>query len=282
MIFLITLHFPMIFSKLLKRKIVVYKGGTLAKERKGRLFSVLYHVIFDQFSYMISDIVIVESKSSITFQNLKKYAYKAVIGSLYVDEQFFYCKKNLKERNNKIGFFGTLSESKGVDKLCEALIRIRDYLEEKDVEVVIGGDGPLYNYIKEMIDKNDLHDRINVVGWVQHEKIPDYLNEIKLLILPSISEGLPNIILEAMACRTPVLATPVGAIPDIIKDGKTGFILEKNTPEYISKNIIRVLECPKLEEITNNAYRLFKRRFTYDAALNRYIRIFRKLLQERK
>ena len=51
-------------------------------------------------------------------------------------------------------------------------------------------------------------------GWQDYEKIPDFLNRICLLVLPSIGEGMPNVVLEAMACSTPVLASPVGGVPD--------------------------------------------------------------------
>ena len=101
----------------------------------------------------------------------------------------------------------------------------------------------------------------------------DYLNELKLLVLPSYTEGLPNIMLEAMACGTPVLATPVGAIPDVIKDGETGFIMENNSPERIAENVIRALNDSNLDIIVKNARELVEKDFTYEAAVERYRKI---------
>jgi len=99
-----------------------------------------------------------------------------------------------------------------------------------------------------------------------------------LLALPTQhAEGLPTVILEAMACGTPVLATPVGGIPDVIKDGETGFIMENNSPECIAKNIVRVLEYPDLNKVTKNARKLIEEKYTYKAAVERYRRIFKKL-----
>ena len=76
-----------------------------------------------------------------------------------------------------------------------------------------------------------------------------------------------------MACETPVLATPVGGIPDLIKDGETGFIMENNSPECIAENIIRVLGHPNLEKIVKNARELVEKEFTYEAAVERYKKI---------
>ena len=77
-----------------------------------------------------------------------------------------------------------------------------------------------------------------------------------------------------MACGTPVLATPVGAIPDVIKEGETGFIMENNSPECIVKNVRRALEHPELEKIVKNARALVERDFTYEAAVGRYRELF--------
>ena len=120
---------------------------------------------------------------------------------------------------------------------------------------------------------NKLDGKVKFVGWISHDELPRYLNELKLLVLPSYTEGLPNIMLEAMACGTPVLATLVGAIPDIIKDGETGFIMENNSPECIAQNIIRALNHPNLERIAQNARALVEREFTFEKAVERYEKI---------
>jgi len=73
-----------------------------------------------------------------------------------------------------------------------------------------------------------------------------------------------------MACGTPVLAAKVGAIPDIITDGKTGFIMENNSPECIAENVIRALNTPNLEEISENGRKFVEENFTFESAVARW------------
>ena len=80
-----------------------------------------------------------------------------------------------------------------------------------------------------------------------------------------------------MACGTPVLATSVGAIPDLIKDGNIGFIMKDKSPECIARNVIRALEHPELEKIVKNARELVEKEFTYEAAVERYRTILKEL-----
>lgn len=89
---------------------------------------------------------------------------------------------------------------------------------------------------------------------------------MKLLILPSYSEGLPAVILEAMACGTPVLATSVGGITHLIDDTKTGFIMEDNFPETIARNVTRALKFERLDELAQNARSIIEKEFTYDVS----------------
>jgi glycosyltransferase involved in cell wall biosynthesis len=161
-----------------------------------------------------------------------------------------------------------LSLEKGVLNFVEAIPRISK--EQDNIKFFLGGNGPLYERIKEELKNNDLSQKVKLVGWIAHDKIADYLNELKMVVLPSYSEGLPTIVLEAMACGTPVLATPVGGVPDMIKDRETGFILENNSPKCIAENIIRALESKNLDEIVINARKLVDENYTYEVAVERY------------
>jgi glycosyltransferase involved in cell wall biosynthesis len=203
---------------------------------------------------------------------LEKHLNKVSIAQEhFLDVDKFRIQKNLDKRDDLCGYIGALEKWKGVLNFIEASLKV--LVRREDVRFLIGGEGRLKSGIEELVNIKGLNDKIRIVGLIPHDEVPKYLNELKLLVLPSHTEGLPNIILEAMACGTPVLATPVGAIPDVIKDEETGFIMEDNTPDCIAKNIIRALNHPNLDEIVKRARNLIEEQFTYEAAVERYKKI---------
>ena len=139
------------------------------------------------------------------------------------------------------------------------------------MEFFIGGDGWLLPDIEAALRDNNLYTKVRITGrWIPHEELPAYLKELKLLVLPSYTEGLPNVVLEAMACGTPVLAASVGAVADLIQDGGTGFILGDNSPGSTARSVIRALNHPNLDAVVRNAHAIIEKKYTYEAAVERY------------
>lgn len=268
---------PMLTTKILRKRVILDIDNL---ERKGRTEQdILYKLLAlaKRVNFALSDKIVIYSERLIREWSLEKYKNKiSIVHRHFLDFDKFRIQVPLNERNDCVGYIGRFSEEKGV---LNFLVTISELLKTKEsIRFLIGGEGHLRGKVEECLNKENFSDKAKFVGWIPHDELPKYLNEVKLLTLPSYTEGLPNIMLEAMACGTPVLATPVGAIPDVIEDEKTGFIMEDNSPGCIAKNIIRVLNYPDLERITENARALVKKEFTYEVAVEKYRNIIEKCL----
>ena len=255
--------FVIIIAKLLKKKVIILVLGSTIKDSaysRDPFFPVIQ--LLSRIKLTLADKIIVYSPLFISDWHLEPYRHKVQVAhEHYLDFDTFKETIPLPGRPALIGYIGRLSGEKGVRNFVEALPLILN--NQKNLRVFIGGDGPLNESIEEFLQANSLTDHVDNPGWISHEDLPRYLNQLRLLIIPSYTEGLPNILLEAMACGTPVLATPVGAIPDVIKDGETGFILEDNSPECIARNVARVLGSPHLEVIAKNGQRFVEENFVF-------------------
>lgn len=222
------------------------------------------------------DKIIVENPSVTKFFNLERYKTKICDdGHLFVDLSHFKIINPLNSRKPIIAYIGALSREKGILNFVKAaLISLK---KRKDIKFIIIGDGVLRDNIEEIVRLSQLEDNIKIVGWMKYSNIPQCLNTAKLVVVPSYSEGLPNLLVEAMACGTPVLATPVGAISDVVKDGKTGFLLNSNDPTHIAKRVTALLDNTELlEEVSINAYKYVRESFSYEKTL----RVWQKILTE--
>ncbi len=263
---------PLITSKILGKKAVEVitrsKSNSLLQKILGLQDPILYKLLGG---------VSPESKTLIADLRLEKYKGKFLPeGSRFIDTSLYSIKREFKDRKNVVGYIGRVGKEKGIIEFVRSIpFTLKD---NKSIEFLIGGDGDLMNWVRNEVERIRLNYnvKITITGWIT-EDLLNYLNELKLLVLPSYSEGLPTIVLEAMACGTPVLATPVGAIPDVIKDGETGFILENKTPECIAKNVTKALSHPNLEQIARNARNHIEENYTYEAAVERYRKILKEL-----
>ncbi len=267
---------PILTAKILRKKIILALPSSIIKMggKKDRFSALLIYL--QTCNYLLSDWIVLHSQNLIEEWDLVKYRNKILIGHEYfLDFSDFKIERKFKERDNLIGYVGRLSEEKGIINFIKAIPKIIE--KRDDIKFLIGGDGPLENTVVKYIIEQNLNSSLKLVGWIPHNKLPHYMNELRLLVIPSYTESGPIIALEAMACGTPILATRVGHIMNIVKDEETGFVMENNSPECIAKNILRVLEYHNPYKIVENAHKLVKKEFSFEIALENYRNILEKM-----
>lgn len=272
-----SLVLPMITAKLMRKKVILAFASSSVKTHKAAGDKLSYPLNFIlHVNCWLANQIVLYSKNLAYEWNLEKYQSKITIAPRhFLDFSKYPVKNNSHANGHLVGYVGRLSQEKGVMNFVESIPML---LKEKpDLKFLIVGDGSLRHYIEKYLRDNDLVKNVKIYGWIPHDRIPDLLSKLTIVVLPSYTEGLPNIILECMACNTLVLSTPVGSIPDIVKDAETGFIMESNSPECIADNLIRVLEYPNLTNIVNNARAFVEKNFTYEAAIGRYSSILEKI-----
>ena len=272
---------PILLAKMLRKKVVMIATGSIVQSARytysGSLFGlggIILPSIFGilrSIVHLLSDRIVIYTQSSIIDEGLTRHRKKLAYGARYIDLDHFKVNRKLAEREKIIGYIARFERAKGVVNFVRAIPLISR--ERTDVEFLMGGYGELWDEVRGELATNRYNDRVKLIGWVPHEEVPEYLNKLRLFVFPTYSEGLPPVVLEAMACGTPVLATAVGSIPDLIKEGETGFILEDNSPSSIAQGVIRALNHTHLNEIVANARKLVLKEFTYEAAVERYRRI---------
>ena len=239
------------------------RGGA---QQYGELTRLRLATLLERLSFRFSDKLIVLDESLIDQANLRQYHDKITLAHRhFVDFGEFRMKDDIEQRANVVSYVGRLHEEKGVLNLAQAIPKVLS--KRDDVKFVIVGEGQLEGELRNYITTHALSRNVRLAGWVPHDELRDYLTNSKLLVLPSYTEGLPHAMLEAMACGTPVLATPVGAVPEVIHDKETGFLVRDNSPDPLAESIVSALAYPHLSRIAGNARKLVQSEFRYENVL---------------
>jgi glycosyltransferase involved in cell wall biosynthesis len=172
---------------------------------------------------------------------------------------------------------GRLSFEKGQADLLRALDFLRRKLGEERFHLVLVGDGPEQTRLEALRAELGLQGHVTLAG-LQHDVRP-YYTAADLVVIPSHSEGSPNVLLEAMAANVPVVATRVGGIPEIAVDGETALLVEPRDPEAMARAIRRMLGDPGLRaELTRKGRRLADEKHSLEAYGRALTGIFQNVL----
>ena len=144
---------------------------------------------------------------------------------------------------------GRLSEQKGHLLLLEAAHLLA--VEGLDFKLVFVGDGPLRSDIEKQIAQLNLQNHIEITGWASSDEVREQLLASRAMVLPSFAEGLPVVIMEALALKRPVISTYVAGIPELVEPGVCGWLVPPGSAEILAIAMRAALEAPleKLEEM---------------------------------
>ena len=125
--------------------------------------------------------------------------------------------------NSRLVCVGRLCEAKGQLLLIDAVAQLNQ--RGVRVELVLAGDGPMRTEIEKMVREFGLQDRVRITGWISSDRVRDEILAARALVLPSFAEGLPVVIMEALALRRPVITTYIAGIPELVKARENGWLI---------------------------------------------------------
>ena len=185
----------------------------------------------------------------------------------------------LEDGSFVIGGAGRLTEQKGFEYLLEAAKAV--LTRRKDVVFIIAGDGPLRGKLYTYMHKLKLDGNVNFLGF--RKDILRILAAMDIFVMPSLDEGLPIAMLEAMAVGLPVIVTPVGEIPRVIENKQNGILIEPKNSDMLADKIIYLMENYKIRgDIIDKAWQTVKAKYSNEAMSKSYALIYDRLLNVAK
>ncbi len=178
----------------------------------------------------------------------------------------------------KIGYIGRLINGKGLEDFLEAISKLKLQALSYKFKVLIFGTGPFESKLKKIADDLDIDDKIEWRGFVSYNKVPEALSKIDIFVYPSWHEGFGRSIMEALAMEKAVVATRVGGIPDLIKDGENGFLVEPRNPEALAGKIKELMENKDLREKFGKAGRKWvSENYEWNDGIKKFAQLFLEL-----
>lgn len=231
-------------------------------------------------------IIVTQSKYIDSSPYLNRYRNEIKVVPIGVDVNKFKPIK-VDKNENTIFFLSVLDKFhkyKGLDYLLNALKIVRRDI--CDVKLIIGGKGELINRYRRIVELLDLKNNVEFHGFIPNEKIVEYYNKCSIFVLPSISsaqEGFGIVLLEALACGTPIVSTDIVGVAEDVKENNAGIIVPPRNPDALADAIIYLLENKDLaRKMGENGRRLVEEKYTWKRIAEMTEKIYEEVIESRK
>lgn len=270
----ITGGIPCITAKLIfKKPFIINYGYNYAQVAKieGKKFQHFFYPIVREITGFFADLILVTSKDLV--KNLKYISKQKIhlAHSAGVDLNLFKPKKRPFKKNNlEVIFVGRLERQKNLESLIKAVSMIK----QKKVKLTFVGSGSLKKNL--IVLSKQLKVTLQIIPFVDYEKIPAFLCSADIFVLPSLVEGNAKVVTEAMACGIPVIGSKVEGIKKIIEHKKTG-LLCGTTPKSIYAAIVRLFDHKLRKKISQNARKFVEEQYDFNKIFNQEILFLKKI-----
>jgi colanic acid/amylovoran biosynthesis glycosyltransferase len=173
----------------------------------------------------------------------RQYWSKIEIIRCGLDRPFFAERITSIPETSQLVCVGRLNEQKGHLVLLEAAERLAT--EGIEFKLVLVGDGSLRPQIETFIQRFNLQDRVEITGWADNDRVRQHIVNSRAMVLASFAEGLPVVMMEALALGRPVIGTYVAGIPELIESGVCGWLVPPGSVEALASAMRTALELPK-------------------------------------
>ncbi|MBI2340538.1 MAG: glycosyltransferase family 4 protein, partial [Deltaproteobacteria bacterium] len=167
---------------------------------------------------------------------------------------------------------GRLTAQKGIDTLLQSFCRLKPSLK-KPVQLWIVGDGPLRSSLEDLTADLGIRNDVFFLGWRDRETLKTFYSSADLFILPSLDEGMPNVVLEAMAMGLPIVATNVAGTRELVREGKNGYLVPPKNPEALADILSQLISRDDLLQEMSRQSRLLARQYDWKAVALEYLRL---------
>jgi glycosyltransferase involved in cell wall biosynthesis len=172
------------------------------------------------------------------------------------------------------------NEKKGLDVLLRAFAIIENV--EPQLKLALVGDGPLRADLEALAMSLGISGKVRFLGRKGRPQVVRLMQRCEIFVLPSRAEPFGLVLIEAMACKKPVIATKVGGIPEIVEDGRSGMLVEPDNPNALAEALVTMLQNRDLRlSMANNGYAAVHEKFSSEAMASGYELLFADVLRSR-
>ena len=196
-----------------------------------------------------------------------------------LNEMFFSIEKN--EMSNRILFVGGIEERKGLHILIDAIAAVKKIIPDVKLHIVGGvRKASYYDSLSYQIFNLGLQESISFKSHLSDSELMQEYSEAALFVLPSKEESLGVVLLEAMATGTPIVASRIGGIPDVIEDGQNGYLVEYGDSQTMASSIIELLSDKKLREKMGVKGKVMAKKYVPYKIAMEHLNLYNRVLHE--